>query len=612
MKNVETRLAVLLLSTLCLLTGAHAQLTPSADSYTNTAAATTNYGAKTLLDVESSQTAFIQFDLSAIPSGYKGANVAKASLKLYVNAVTTAGSFNVDYVNGTWSESTIDATNAPALGTTIAASVPLTTTEKNKYILIDITPAVQAWLNGTANDGIALVGNSPVNASFDSKESTTTSHSPELDIVFASGAGGGITGITTASGSGLMGGGTSGTLNLSLTNTCAANQVLEWNGTIWACASLKGGGTITGVTAGKDLTGGGSSGNVTLNLDTTKVPQLAAANTFTNGQTINTSAGIALFVKSSSTVPGTPAIGAQSNNFAAVEGITNATSSAGLYGVAGASSGFNAGVLGETNSPDGVGVLGDLANFSNTAMALDSITGGGVWGDGGGDGPGVIGTNDNGYAGYFVSSISPAGGSTMWVQNTGTGIPFFAGSGPNFGGLSKYCAIDNAGDLICTGTKNAIVPIDGGKHTVAMSAIESPQNWFEDAGSGQLSGGTTVVTLDPNYIQTVNTELEYQVFLTPYGDCKGLYVSSRTPTSFEVHELGAGTANVSFGYRVMALRRTYENVRFADHTRDADAMKLMQERAKAAAAHPQSHKRPIFPVPAHETAAPIPGTTTMR
>jgi hypothetical protein len=38
---------------------------------------------------------------------------------------------------------------------------------------------------------------------------------------------------------------------------------------------------ITGVTAGTDLTGGRKSGNVTLDLDTTKVPRLATANTFT-------------------------------------------------------------------------------------------------------------------------------------------------------------------------------------------------------------------------------------------------------------------------------------------------------------------------------------------
>jgi len=62
--------------------------------------------------------------LSSIPSGYTGSNIAKASLKLYVNAVTTAGSFNVDYVNGAWTEGTIDASNAPPPGATIAHQNP--------------------------------------------------------------------------------------------------------------------------------------------------------------------------------------------------------------------------------------------------------------------------------------------------------------------------------------------------------------------------------------------------------------------------------------------------------------------------------------------------------
>jgi hypothetical protein len=48
-----------------------------------------------------------------------------------------------------------------------------------------------------------------------------------------------------------------------------------------------GDGTITGVTAGAGLTGGGATGSVTVNLDTTKVPLLAAANTFTANQTVN-------------------------------------------------------------------------------------------------------------------------------------------------------------------------------------------------------------------------------------------------------------------------------------------------------------------------------------
>ncbi len=288
MKNLnnQSRLATLLLIMLGCCTAASAQIKPSGDAYTNTATPTTTLGAKPLLDVESgTQTTYIQFDLSSIPSGYTSASIAKATLKLYVNAVTTAGSFNVDYVNGTWSEKTITADLAPALGATLASSVPLTSANVHDYIVIDITPALNAWLDGTEpNDGIALVANSPLNASFDSKENTATSQPPELDIVFA--GGGTISGITTASGSGLTGGGTSGTLNLALTNSCAASQVLQWNGSSWACAAV-GTGTITGVTPGSGLLGGGTSGNVTLNLDTTKIPELASANTFTGNQTVN-------------------------------------------------------------------------------------------------------------------------------------------------------------------------------------------------------------------------------------------------------------------------------------------------------------------------------------
>ena len=262
-----------------LWSAAYAQITPLGDSYINTADPTTNYGAKTLLDVDgAAQITYIQFNLSSIPST---ASVSQATLKLYVNTVTKSGSFNVDYISGSWSESTIDASSAPPLGTAIASNVSVTTADKNQYILINVTSAVQAWLSGSeTNNGIALVANSTFNATFDSKESTTTSHPPELDIAFAGGDGT-ITGVETGSSSGLTGGGKSGTLNLSLLTSCSSNQVLQWSGSEWKCSSA-GTGTITGVTAGTDLTGGGGSGNVTLNLNTASVPQLNSANTFGN------------------------------------------------------------------------------------------------------------------------------------------------------------------------------------------------------------------------------------------------------------------------------------------------------------------------------------------
>ena len=627
-----------------LTIAAKAQITPSGDAFTNTAATSTNYGTNVLLNVNGAkEIAYIQFNLASIPDS---ATVSQATLKLYVNAVTTAGSFNVDYVNGSWTESTITSSLSPVLGTTIEASVPLTTASKNQYVLIDITTALKAWLNGSqANDGIALVANGTFNASFDSKENTTTSHPAELDVVFAGGGGGGIAGITTASGSGLIGGGTSGTLNLSLTNTCATNQVLAWTGTAWACANPKGTGTITGVTAGTDLTGGGTSGTVKLNVDTTKVPQLAAANTFVGNQTITgnltasgtvtantvdaTAANLSSFLgitstvalpltSSSSNVEATSIFGmasAAAGNAWGVEGVTQSSGPAAfaVAGFATSSTGNPIGVYGQTDSADGVGVFGQNGSEESGTGNFTFSQGftGGVWGDGGvvSHEIGVLGTVDDGYAGFFVNNT--AGRYSMWVQNVDVGVPFIAGHGPNVGSMSSFCMIDHNGDLSCTGTKNAIVPIDGGKRTVAMSAIESPQNWFEDFGSAQLANGVAVVTLDPDFIQTVNADTNYKVFPVPNGDCRGLYVTNKTANSFEIRELGEGRSNISFDYRITALRRNYENVRFADHTHDMDAMKLTQKQTKAGAAHPKSQKRPIPSAPAPETrVAPISAATS--
>ena len=275
-------LALVVLMSLFSWTTVHAQITPLGDSYTNRAEPTTNYGADAMLHVNgAAETTYIQFNLASIPPG---AAVSQATLKLYVNGVATPGSFNVDYVNGAWSESTISSELAPALGGTIVSNVSVTAEDKNQYLLINVTPAVQAWLNGSeVNNGIALVANGAFNASFDSKENTATGHSPELDVVLAT------AGKLQWNGSELV-----------CVQAPAAQGGIKSDGVpgsgsanIVSCGGGGGGGgggsssPITGVTAGLGLTGGGTSGNVTLGINTSVVPQLNAANIFAGNQTVD-------------------------------------------------------------------------------------------------------------------------------------------------------------------------------------------------------------------------------------------------------------------------------------------------------------------------------------
>lgn len=434
--HLSRRAAVLML-VLFMATVTYAQITPTDDAYVNTALPTTNYGNAAILGVVSpSQTTYITFDLSSIPAGYTSANLAKASLKLYVNAVTTAGSLNVVFVNGAWAEKTITANLVPALGTTIAASVPVAKASVHDYIVVDVTSAVGAWLDGTqANDGLALVANSPLNASLDSKESTTQSQPPELDIVFN----GAIIGITA--GSGLTGGGTKGNVTLGLLNTCASGQVLKWNGTTWACSNA-GAGTITGVIAGTDLTGGGTSGKVTLNLDITKVPQLGTANVFTGNQTVNGNLSATGTVTAHAGSLGSASLDGSALTATAATSVSNggytisATNtgagfnSAAIYGnfnnSSSAARGF--GVRGDNNSPSGFGVTGSDSGGTGCCGASAGVYGFST------RGYGVYGGTNGGLGAalFYVSSnaniivgVASAGTNVFRVDYTGKG--FFDG-----------------------------------------------------------------------------------------------------------------------------------------------------------------------------------------
>src|SRR5713226_1524522 len=203
-KSLRTRALYPLLACFILLIarpiGSAAQAVPTDDSYTasnrprstNGEAAGLMVGSNPHEDQSGVRRAYIRFGLSELPNGTTGKQISKASLVLFANGHMTPGKIDVFRVTSGWNEETLDFFNAP--------SVPLKPEvagfqvgEPNSFVMIDVTPLVQAWVDGTlANHGLALVpsSGSSIDVTFDSKENTGTSHPARLEIMLASQGGG--------------------------------------------------------------------------------------------------------------------------------------------------------------------------------------------------------------------------------------------------------------------------------------------------------------------------------------------------------------------------------------------------------------------------------------
>src|ERR1700677_3503 len=96
--------------------------------------------------------------------------------------------------------------------------------------------------------------------------------------------------LTVTANSPLTGGGAvslGGSTSLGL-ESCGTGQILKWNGSSWACAAdNNSGGTVTSITAGTGLSGGTITTSGTISVNASVVPELAAANTFTNVNTVS-------------------------------------------------------------------------------------------------------------------------------------------------------------------------------------------------------------------------------------------------------------------------------------------------------------------------------------
>jgi len=166
------------------------ELPVSGDAHVNSLYPDVNFGALPFLQTGGTTRTFVKFDLSGFPPGVSPSDLSKASLVLWVGRVATGGDVQVSEAGGPWDEATLTYTTAPASGAFIALfSVP----QAAQFVTVDVTATVQKWLlSPQSNQGFVLSGAPQAPATivfFDSKESVSTSHQPELDVSFRSSVG---------------------------------------------------------------------------------------------------------------------------------------------------------------------------------------------------------------------------------------------------------------------------------------------------------------------------------------------------------------------------------------------------------------------------------------
>lgn len=177
------------------------------DTYVNSSNVTANYGTSGDLRVYfnefgsigiggggavPSMRALLKFSIATLPPGTTATDVSQARLTLWVNSSSTAtGSITLTPVTSAWDELTLTDRDNLSFGSPTYWDLPIDSI--GQFVSIDVTDWVQGWLAGTlVNEGFVIEpgeNGSNLDLSFDSKESTQTSHEPRLEIVLAGPAG---------------------------------------------------------------------------------------------------------------------------------------------------------------------------------------------------------------------------------------------------------------------------------------------------------------------------------------------------------------------------------------------------------------------------------------
>lgn len=123
-------------------------------------------------------------------------------------------------------------------------------------------------------------------------------------------------------------------------------------------------------------------------------------------------------------------------------------------------------------------------------------------------------------------------------------------------GLDTSGGIIAGGSMQVYGAKNRIIETENYAERLQY-CYETPTPMFGDVGEGKMDEtGKCMIYLDDMFAETIDTDVQYQVFLQAYGE-GNVYVNERSPSYFVI----CGTPGLAFGWEIKAVQKGYDTVR---------------------------------------------------
>lgn len=404
-------------------------------------------------------------------------------------------------------------------------------------------------------------------------------------------------GATYSAGTGLVLDGDAFSLagSYRLPQGCANGQIAEWNGSAWVCGNDDvggggGGGDITAVNAGTGLSGGGASGAVNLAADTNYLQRRVSGDCpagssirviNTNGtvtcETDDSGGGFSL--PFAGTVSSNDAVFAVTNNGAGkgILGQSDSTSGIGVLGLVIANSGDTYGVFGQSYSTSGRGVHGTAAAGSGTNYGVSgqsfSTSGRGVYGYTNANsgttygvygeskstqGRGVLGfatAGSGGTIGVYGRSNSTAGvgvyGKATATSGGGVGIYGETFSPQGFAGYFEGYTYVNGPFSASDKQFKIDHPLDPANRYLYHTSVESSDMMNIYNGNVILDEDGQAWVEMPDWFEALNMEFRYQ--LTPIGGPgPNLYIAQKIENNR--FQIAGGEAGMEVSWQVTGIR----------------------------------------------------------